>query len=62
MAKWSPILTPLKIGDYHQAMDLLSALRLCANVPAQFAVPAALTGPETILELTGAARAIAAFR
>jgi alanine-synthesizing transaminase len=45
---------PLKIGDYHHAMDLLSALRLCANVPAQFAVPAALTGPETILELTGA--------
>ena len=45
---------PLKVGDYHHAMDLLSALRLCANVPAQFAVPAALTGPETILELTGA--------
>ena len=44
---------PLRIGDYHHAMDLLSALRLCANVPAQFAVPAALTGPETILELTG---------
>ncbi len=43
---------PLKIGDYHHAMDLLSALRLCANVPAQFAVPAALSGPETILELT----------
>ena len=43
---------PLRIGDYHHAMDLLSALRLCANVPAQFAVPAALTGPETILELT----------
>jgi alanine-synthesizing transaminase len=43
---------PLKVGDYHHAMDLLSALRLCANVPAQFAVPAALSGPETILELT----------
>ncbi|MBY4599429.1 aminotransferase class I/II-fold pyridoxal phosphate-dependent enzyme [bacterium BD-1] len=43
---------PLKAGDYHHAMDLLSALRLCANVPAQFAVPAALTGPETIRELT----------
>lgn len=43
---------PLKVGDYHHAMDLLSALRLCANVPAQFAVPAALTGPETIRELT----------
>ncbi len=44
---------PVKVGDYHHAMDLLSALRLCANVPAQFAVPAALSGPETILELTG---------
>jgi alanine-synthesizing transaminase len=43
---------PVRVGDYHHAMDLLSALRLCANVPAQFAVPAALTGPETILELT----------
>ncbi len=44
---------PVRVGDYHHAMDLLSALRLCANVPAQFAVPAALTGPETIRGLTG---------
>jgi len=44
---------PVRVGDFHHAMDLLSALRLCANVPAQFAVPAALTGPETIRELTG---------
>ena len=43
---------PVTVGDYHHAMDLLSALRLCANVPAQFAVPAALSGPETIRELT----------
>ena len=43
---------PVTVGDYHHAMDLLSALRLCANVPAQFAVPAALSGPETLLELT----------
>ncbi|HEX4852878.1 MULTISPECIES: aminotransferase class I/II-fold pyridoxal phosphate-dependent enzyme [Arenimonas] len=43
---------PVTVGDYHHAMDLLGALRLCANVPAQFAVPAALSGPETILELT----------
>lgn len=43
---------PLAIGDFHHAMDLLGALRLCANVPAQHAVPAALTGPETIRELT----------
>ena len=40
------------VRDFLHAMDLLSALRLCANVPAQFAVPAALTGPETIRELT----------
>ncbi|HEU0154351.1 MAG TPA: aminotransferase class I/II-fold pyridoxal phosphate-dependent enzyme [Arenimonas sp.] len=43
---------PVTVGDYHHAMDLLSALRLCANVPAQYAVPAALAGPETILALT----------
>jgi len=42
---------PLASGDLHHAMDLLGALRLCANVPAQFAVPAALTGPDTITPL-----------
>ncbi len=40
-----------RIGDYHHAMDLLGALRLCANVPGQFAVPAALNGPDTIAPL-----------
>ncbi|MBJ7575229.1 pyridoxal phosphate-dependent aminotransferase [Luteimonas sp. MC1828] len=34
--------------DYRHAMDLLGALRLCANVPGQFAVPAALSGLDTI--------------
>src|SRR5690606_29346880 len=43
---------PRRVGDFHHAMDLLSAMRLCANVPAQFAVPAALSGPDTIRELT----------
>ena len=43
---------PMRVGDLHHAMDLLSAMRLCANVPAQFAVPAALAGPETIRALT----------
>lgn len=43
---------PLRVGDFHHAMDLLSAMRLCANVPGQFAVPAALQGPETIRALT----------
>lgn len=43
---------PLRVGDFHHALDLLSAMRLCANVPGQFAVPAALQGPETIRALT----------
>ena len=40
-----------RLGDYHHALDLLSALRLCSNVPGQFAVPAALSGPDTISPL-----------
>ena len=36
---------PLASGDFHHAMDLLGALRLCANVPGQIAIEAALTGP-----------------
>lgn len=43
---------PRRIGEYHHALDLLGALRLCANVPGQFAVAAALTGPDTIAPLT----------
>ncbi|MFT3807119.1 pyridoxal phosphate-dependent aminotransferase [Arenimonas sp.] len=42
---------PLRLGDYHHAMDLLGALRLCANVPGQYAVPGALSGPDTITPL-----------
>ena len=42
---------PLASGDYHHALDLLGALRLCANVPGQWAVPAALEGPDTISPL-----------
>ena len=34
--------------DYAHAMDLLGALRLCANVPGQFAIEAALDGTDTI--------------
>jgi alanine-synthesizing transaminase len=41
-----------RIGDYHHALDLLGALRLCANVPGQFAIPAALQGINTIAQLT----------
>lgn len=43
---------PLVIGDLHHAMDLLGALRLCANVPGQFAIEAALQGEDTIAALT----------
>ena len=42
---------PLAGGAYHHALDLLGALRLCANVPGQWAVPAALQGPDTIAPL-----------
>ena len=42
---------PLRSGDFHHAMDLLGALRLCANVPGQFAIDAALHGVDTITPL-----------
>lgn len=42
---------PLACSDYHHALDLLSALRLCANVPGQFAIEQALHGADTIGEL-----------
>lgn len=37
---------------YLHALDLLTALRLCANVSAQWAIAAALRGPDTIGPLT----------
>ncbi len=37
---------------YLHALDLLAALRLCANVGAQWAIAAALRGPDTISPLT----------
>ncbi|MDO5505417.1 MAG: aminotransferase class I/II-fold pyridoxal phosphate-dependent enzyme [Pseudoxanthomonas suwonensis] len=40
------------VGDFHHAMDLLGALRLCANVPGQFAIEQALHGADTISALT----------
>ena len=42
---------PLRCGEFHHAMDLLGALRLCANVPGQFAIEAALHGVDTITPL-----------
>jgi alanine-synthesizing transaminase len=38
-------------GDYFMALELLSSLRLCANVPAQWAVQTALGGYQSIREL-----------
>ncbi|MCE7033005.1 aminotransferase class I/II-fold pyridoxal phosphate-dependent enzyme [Lysobacter sp. GX 14042] len=42
---------PVATGGFHHAMDLLGALRLCANVPGQFAIGAALHGEDTIAPL-----------
>lgn len=40
-------------GEYMQAMELLSSLRLCSNVPGQWAVQTALGGYQSIRELVG---------
>jgi alanine-synthesizing transaminase len=39
-------------GDYLDGLELLSSLRLCSNVPGQWAVQTALGGYQSILELT----------
>jgi alanine-synthesizing transaminase len=39
-------------ADYFQGLELLASLRLCSNVPGQWAVPAALAGAPTIYDLT----------
>lgn len=41
-----------RVDAYRDALQLLAALRLCANVPAQWAVEPALAGPDTISGLT----------
>lgn len=41
------------VRDYDRSLDLLAALRLCSNVPAQWAVAPALRGPDTASALTG---------
>ena len=40
-------------ADYFAALELLSSLRLCSNVPAQWAVQTALGGHQSIRELVG---------
>jgi alanine-synthesizing transaminase len=39
--------------DYLHALELLASLRLCSNVPGQWAVQTALGGVQSIFELTG---------
>jgi alanine-synthesizing transaminase len=45
--------TPARFGEFRAALDLLSALRLCANVPTQWAIAPALNGPDTMSALVG---------
>ena len=42
-----------RADDYLRAIEMLSSLRLCANVPGQWAVQTALGGHQSIYELTG---------
>lgn len=39
--------------DYLDGLNILSSMRLCANVPTQFAIQSALGGKQSIYELTG---------
>jgi len=39
-------------ADYMEALELLASLRLCSNVPGQFAVQTALGGVQSIYDLT----------
>ncbi len=41
-----------RAGEYLAALELLSSLRLCSNVPAQYAVQSALGGYQSIRDLT----------
>lgn len=43
---------PAALRDLEHALDLLASLRLCANVPGQFAVAPSLSGVDTISALT----------
>ena len=42
---------PWRLADYAHSIELLCGLRLCSNVPGQWAVPASLTGANTIAPL-----------
>ncbi|MGI9255346.1 MAG: pyridoxal phosphate-dependent aminotransferase [Salinispira sp.] len=50
---WMLLSGNLKIArDYQEGLDILSSMRLCANVPAQFAIQASLGGYQSINDLT----------
>jgi len=48
--------------DYIQAVELLASLRLCSNVPGQYAVQTALGGRQSIFDLTRAGGRLHATR
>jgi alanine-synthesizing transaminase len=41
-----------KIGTYREGLDMLSNMRMCANVPAQYAIQTSLGGYQSIYDLT----------
>jgi len=43
---------PVQLAEIERGLDLLASLRLCANVPGQWAIVPSLTGPDTISPLT----------
>ncbi|GAP65232.1 aspartate/tyrosine/aromatic aminotransferase [Mizugakiibacter sediminis] len=51
-----------RVAALHDALRLLAALRLCGNMPAQWAVRPALEGPDTIGALTAAGGRLHAAR
>ena len=52
-AGWRTVSGPRpRVTDVLHTSDLLAALRLCGNVPGQWAIEPALHGPDTISELT----------
>lgn len=50
---WMLLSGNLKIArDYQEGLDILASMRLCANVPAQYAVQSSLGGYQSIYDLT----------
>ena len=41
-----------RAADYIEGLNILASMRLCANVPAQYAIEQSLTGPQSILDMT----------